>query len=92
MESTKMFIQNKIERDVELLAALSLFAWDRAIKDVGRALPSAGKSGARVAETVKKTVLSIATNSSFFENTSTECIHHKDHTVIYNSQQSRMTG
>ena len=65
-----MFIQNKIERDVELLAALSLFAWDRAIKDVGRALPSAGKSGARVAETVKKTVLSIATNSSFVENTS----------------------
>lgn len=67
LESTKMFVQNKIERDVELLAALSLFAWDRALKDVGRALPSAGKSGARVVETVRKTVFSLATNSSFVE-------------------------
>lgn len=69
MESTKIFLQNRIERDAQLLASLSLFAWDRVVKDVARALPSAGSSGARAAESMKKTILALSNNSSFIENT-----------------------
>ena len=68
LESTKMYLQNRIERDAKLLASISIFAWERALKDVGRALPSAGKSGARVANQVKKTILSLSNNSSFVQN------------------------
>ncbi len=38
------------------------------MKDVGRALPSAGTSGAKVADTLKKTIFALSTNSSFVEN------------------------
>jgi hypothetical protein len=48
---------NKIEQDVQTLAALGLFAWDRVVKDVGRALPAAGSSARK---------LLVLTNTSSF--------------------------
>lgn len=44
MELAKIWLSNKIEQDVKTLAALGIFAWDRAIKDLARALPEAGTS------------------------------------------------
>ena len=35
---------------------------------MGRALPSAGSTGAKVAETIQKTIFSLASNSSYVEN------------------------
>jgi len=40
LESAKLFVTNRIERDVTLLANVGLFAWDRAVRDVARALPA----------------------------------------------------
>jgi len=68
LESTKIFIQNRIERDAQLLASVSLFAWERAVRDVGRALPAAGTSGEKVVQNVKvkvKSVFNLPSNSSF---------------------------
>jgi hypothetical protein len=56
VESAKMFVTNRVERDTRLLGALGLFAFERAMQDVGRALPAAAKA-------TKKTVLRL-TNSS----------------------------
>lgn len=39
-ESTKLWLENKIERDVKTIAALGMFAWDRVVRDVARALPA----------------------------------------------------
>jgi hypothetical protein len=44
-ESASIAILNKIERDVKVVAALGVFAWDRAVRDVGRALPAASSAG-----------------------------------------------
>ena len=38
------FLQNRIERDVKLVGALGMYVIERALKDVGRALPAAGYS------------------------------------------------
>jgi hypothetical protein len=42
VESAKLYVVNRVERDAMTLAALGLFAWERAVRDVGRALPAAG--------------------------------------------------
>ena len=39
LESVGIWVSNKVETDLKTLAALGLFAWDRAVKDVARALP-----------------------------------------------------
>lgn len=39
-ESVGIWVSNKVEQDVKVLAALGLFAWDRAVRDVSRALPA----------------------------------------------------
>lgn len=44
IETSKLWLENKVENDVKTLAALGLFAWNRAVKDVARALPAAGSS------------------------------------------------
>jgi len=48
LESVSIWVTNKVENDVKVLAALGLFAWDRAVRDVGRALPAAGTSAKRI--------------------------------------------
>jgi hypothetical protein len=65
IESSKIFVSNRIERDSKLLGALGLFAFERAMLDVNRALPAA-------AQFTKKNILpklgdstSYSTNSSF---------------------------
>jgi hypothetical protein len=39
-ESVGIWVTNKVEQDVKVLAALGFFAWDRAVRDVARALPA----------------------------------------------------
>lgn len=46
-ESVGIWITNKVESDVKVLAALGIFAWDRAVRDVARALPSSSTWGNR---------------------------------------------
>jgi hypothetical protein len=56
VESAKMSVANRVECDTKLLGALGLFAFERAMQDVSRALPAAAKA-------TKKTVL-LSTNST----------------------------
>jgi hypothetical protein len=42
VESAKLYVINRVEQDAMTLAALGLFAWERAVRDIGRALPAAG--------------------------------------------------
>eukprot|EP00978_Attheya_sp_CCMP212_P045948 scaffold367228_cov41-Attheya_sp.AAC.2 len=44
VESAKVFVLNRVERDSKLLASIGLFAWDRARADFSRALPSSSTS------------------------------------------------
>ncbi len=67
VESAKIYLQNRIERDAKLLASIGVFAWQRAIKDAGRALPSAGKSGAAMAKKMRDSLFLLSNNSSFVE-------------------------
>lgn len=67
VESAKIYIQNRVERDVKLFMGVGLFAWQRAMKDVGRALPSAGRSGAGMAKKMRDSLFLLSNNSSFVE-------------------------
>lgn len=40
METVGIWVSNRVEQDVKVLAALGLFAWERAVNDVARALPA----------------------------------------------------
>lgn len=54
------------------MASISVLAWDKVVKDVSRALPSAGNSTMNTnvaAEVVKKTILALSSNSSYMEQT-----------------------
>jgi hypothetical protein len=44
LESVSLWVSNKIEQDVKVIAALGLFAWDRVTRDVARALPAASSA------------------------------------------------
>ena len=67
MESAKIYLSNRIERDAKLLASVGLFAWDRAVRDVTRTLPAAGTSGASVGRAMRKAALQLGNSSSFDE-------------------------
>lgn len=67
VESAKIFVVNRIERDAQVLASVGLFAWQRALKDVGRALPSQGQSGAAMAKKMRDSLFLLTNNSSFVE-------------------------
>ena len=54
----QIYIENRIERDTQTLAAVGIFTFDRIRRDVGRALPAAGRQ-------VKKLLL--ASNSTYAE-------------------------
>ena len=58
IESVGIYIENRIERDSRTLAAVGTFTLDRIRRDVGRALPAAGRQARR---------LLLATNSSYAE-------------------------
>lgn len=47
-ESLGIWVANKVESDIKVLAALGIFAWDRVVKDVGRALPATGTSARKI--------------------------------------------
>lgn len=55
MESASIYVSNRIERDSKLLASIGVFAWERAKRDVARALPaSSGATVGRVVRTATK--------------------------------------
>jgi len=58
IDSCQIYIENRIERDTAALAAVGLFTVDRIRKDIGRALPAAGRA-------TRKLLLS--SNSSYAE-------------------------
>ncbi len=64
-ESVSIWIGNKVEQDVKTLAALGFFAWERAVRDVGRALPQAG-------ELSKNTVFLLTNSSSTGDDAATQ--------------------
>lgn len=62
-DSAKIYVSNRVERDAKLLGSLGLFAFERAMQDVSRALP------ASVAEkVVPKTLMQLSSTSSFNKN------------------------
>jgi hypothetical protein len=58
LETVQIYIENRIERDTQTLAAVGLFTFDRIRRDLGRTLPAAGRQ-------VKKLLL--ASNSTYAE-------------------------
>lgn len=67
IESASIYVQNRVERDAKLLASIGVFAIQRALKDTGRALPASGKTGRKMAETMRKALFQLSSNSSFVE-------------------------
>jgi len=65
LESAKIFIANRVEKDSKILASLGIFVFRRAFRDVGNALPSAGQSGAKMAETMRKAMFQLGNETSF---------------------------
>ena len=64
LESAKIWVANKVEQDLQVAAALGLFAWERAVRDVARALPA---TASVVTPPKPKTPLSLSNSSSFQE-------------------------
>eukprot|EP01082_Thalassiosira_pseudonana_P014222 g12978.t1 g12978 contig7:591468-593583(+) len=58
LDSVQIYIENRVERDSQTLAAVGLFALDRIQRDISRALPAAGRQ-------VKKLLL--GSNSTYAE-------------------------
>lgn len=67
METVSIYVSNRIERDAKLLASVGLFAWERAVRDAGRALPSSGTSGAAVGRAMRNAARQLGNSSSFSE-------------------------
>ena len=67
LDSAKILIENRIERDSKLFASLGLFAWERAKRDVARALPETGRTGAAVGRAMRNAARQLAANSSYAE-------------------------
>lgn len=59
VESAKIAIANRVERDAKLIASLGIFALDRALQDVSRALPAAASF------TKKQNIFQLSDKSSF---------------------------
>jgi hypothetical protein len=65
-ETVGIFISNRIECDAKLLASVGLFAWERAVCDAARALPSGGTSeGAAVGCAVRQDARKLGDSSSY---------------------------
>jgi hypothetical protein len=58
LESVGIWVTNKIEQDVKVIAALGVFTWDRVTRDVARALPAARNAA-------KKQLLTLSNSSSY---------------------------
>jgi hypothetical protein len=68
VESAQIALQNRIERDAKLVASLGIFALDRALQDVSRALPAA----ASAINKQRNKVLQLSDKSSFQETKLTD--------------------
>jgi hypothetical protein len=62
-ETASIYVANRIERDTKLLASIGIFAWERAVRDVARALPAASTSG--VGRAVRTATKQLQSSSSF---------------------------
>mmetsp|Transcript_7239 Transcript_7239/g.10225 ORF Transcript_7239/g.10225 Transcript_7239/m.10225 type:complete len:847 (+) Transcript_7239:45-2585(+) len=67
LDSARIYVSNRVERDAKLLASVGIFAWERAVKDVARALPASGTSGAAVGRAVRRAARQLSNSSSFDE-------------------------
>ena len=65
VDSAMIYISNRIETDTKLLASLGIFVWERVVRDVGRALPAAGSSGAAVGRSIRVATKQLGSSSSF---------------------------
>jgi hypothetical protein len=65
VESLGIWVSNKVEQDVKVLVALGVFGWERAVRDVARALPAAGMAA-------KKAPLLLSNTTAFREITADE--------------------
>jgi len=68
LESATIYIINGIERNTKVLAALGIYAWERAKRDAGRALPAAGSSGTKMTEMMKNVLYTLPSNSSYIDD------------------------
>ena len=58
LETVGIWVGNKVEQDLKTLVALGLFGWERAVRDVARALPETRTRA-------KKTIMQLTNSSSF---------------------------
>mmetsp|Transcript_2123 Transcript_2123/g.3132 ORF Transcript_2123/g.3132 Transcript_2123/m.3132 type:complete len:768 (-) Transcript_2123:108-2411(-) len=63
--SAVIFLVNRAQRDSTLLASIGVFAWERAVRDVARAIPAAGFTSASVGRALKTTARQLGSSSSF---------------------------
>ena len=63
--SLQILVSNRVERDLTLLTSLSVFAWQRIVKDVARALPASGRSSANMAKKMRDALFQLTSNSSY---------------------------
>ena len=66
LESVSIWVSNKVEQDVKVLAALSIFAWDRVQQDVARALPASSSASG-----ILPKPLLLLTNASAYQESTT---------------------
>jgi hypothetical protein len=69
LESVSIWVSNKVEQDVKVLAALGLFAWDRVQQDVARALPATSSSSSGSSAFLPKQLLLLTNASAYDINT-----------------------
>lgn len=63
--SAVIFLVNRAQRDSTLLASIGVFAWERAKRDVARALPAVGFKGSSVGRALRTTARQLGSSSSF---------------------------
>jgi len=68
LESVGIAVRNKIENDLKVVAALGLFAWDRVVRDVARALPESGTGTGGTSAYKKRRVYALTNTSSYVDS------------------------
>ena len=68
LESVSIWVSNKVEQDVKVLAALGLFAWDRVQQDVARALPATSSSSSGKSNSLPQQLLLLTNTSAYDTN------------------------
>ena len=86
LESAKIYIENRIERDTRLVASLGIFVWDRVVRDVARALPAAAGS----VRTATRQLTSSARSSTTTSNSTSSSSSYAEATSSLQSDQRKL--